>query len=337
MLWSRLAVIVAMQLVLSYFLGRVMIPIFRKLKTGVYEPYIGDRYKSDGSEPSFGGVCQWIVFAFGIAVAAIFTSNRAQLFASLIYSLAIVFVGALDDYMTDAQGKPYGVKAGAKLGFCYVASFIYIYVCVTSSWIDTAIMLPFHLGIVDFGYLFCPITAAAMTLIIYSFRALNRFGIDDKSSIGGLVYAVGFIVGLGAAVIGNLSDNDTLTAYGYVSAAVSMGAMIWGLSPSKLKSGSSGGFLIGALSASVLAFDSFYALAALLLSISAFVDAFCSAMQNLVYRRKKKLLLKGSSLHMHLKVKGMSDYTVIVIFSIISILGIAAAVGIVYYGQKVYF
>ncbi|MCD8095789.1 MAG: hypothetical protein LUE12_06635 [Ruminococcus sp.] len=336
MLWSRIAVVMAIQLVMSYLLGRIFIPIFRRLKTGRYEPYIGDRFKTDGSEPSFGGVCYWLVFALGAAAAASFCVS-SQLFAAALYSLAVMAAGVLDDIMTDVQGKSYGVKSGAKLGFCYIASLIYIFVCLRSGWVDTAVMLPFRLGTIDFDMAFCPVTAAAMTVIIYGFRALNRFGTDDESCIGGLIQVVAFVSGLGIAVVGVVSENDTLLSYGYICAAAGLGAMVWGLSPSKQRSGSSGGFVIGALMAASLGFTSFYQLALVLLFLAAYVDGICSGIQYLWYLRTKKLLLKGSSFHMHLSAKGMSDYKVMIIFAAVSLAGAIATAAIVIYGQKTYF
>ena len=44
MLWSKISVILAMQMVLGWALGRVGIPLLRRLKTGRYDPYVGDRF-----------------------------------------------------------------------------------------------------------------------------------------------------------------------------------------------------------------------------------------------------------------------------------------------------
>ena len=56
MSWSVQAVILGCEMVLGYVLGRVFIPYFRRIKTGKFDFYIGDRFAKDGSEPKFGGV-----------------------------------------------------------------------------------------------------------------------------------------------------------------------------------------------------------------------------------------------------------------------------------------
>ena len=53
--WSVQAVILAAEAVAGFVLGRVFIPYFRRIKTGKFDFYIGDRFAKDGSEPKFGG------------------------------------------------------------------------------------------------------------------------------------------------------------------------------------------------------------------------------------------------------------------------------------------
>jgi phospho-N-acetylmuramoyl-pentapeptide-transferase len=335
MLWSKLSAVIAMQIVLSYALGRAAIPLLRKLKTGKYDPYIGDRFRTDGSEPSFGGAVMWAVFAFGAAVSAAVCGETARLSAAAIYLFCITLTGVFDDFMTDIKHKPYGVKTSAKLGWCYAASLVYVLILRKQFSISTAVLLPFRLGTIDFGIVFCPVAAAFMTAVIYAFRLLNRFGTDDSSTVGGLCESVSFFQMLGAAAIGTVTADNGLIAFGYTAAAAAVGGLIWGLSPSKLKAGSSGGFFCGGLAAAVICGESFLELAMLILSLAAIADAVCAAVQYLVYKKSRKFLLKGSSLHSHMTAKGLSDYTVIIIFSCITALSAIAAAVYAYYSTKI--
>lgn len=47
MSWSVQAVILGCEMVLGYVLGRVFIPYFRRIKTGKFDFYIGDRFAKD--------------------------------------------------------------------------------------------------------------------------------------------------------------------------------------------------------------------------------------------------------------------------------------------------
>lgn len=337
MLWSKIAAAAVMQLALSWFLGIALIPLLRKYKTGRYEPYVGDRFRTDGSEPAFGGAFAWIVFAFGAAVAAVFCENRAALYAAVIFTAAVTSAGIADDVMTDVQGRPCGVKTRTKLGFVYSASFVFLIIIKHMGLTGTAVLLPFGLGIFDMGAAFCPVTAAVMSAVIYCFRILNRFGTDEESCIGGLVQTIGFVGMLGLSVIGSAAKKDELTAFGLVGASAAMGLLLWGLSPSKLRSGSSGGFFFGALTAAAIGLADIYRLTVLLTALAAVIDAVCSAMQYAVYHSKKKLLLRGSSLHKHLSMFKMSDYKVIAVFAVIAFIGTAAGIALTIYGQNKYF
>ncbi len=337
MLWSKLTAVIAMQAVLAWFLGLAFIPVLRKLKTGIYTPYIGDRYSADGSEPSFGGVIAWVVLAFGALVSSAFCEHKLRLFLAVLFAALITLRGAADDYMTDLLKKNYGVKGKAGLGWCYAVCLGYMLLAKRTGAVGSAVIFPFGLGMVNLGAMFCPVTAGVMTGEIYCFKYLNRFGTDDESCIGGLNWTVGFVIMSGAAVMGSALKDNTLLCFGAVAAAAFGSAEIWGLAPAKLKSGSSGGMLTGAVSAAVMGLAGFHQFAFWLMTLAAGADGFCTLIQYVHFRRTKQLLLKGSSLHGHMRAGKLGDYAVILIFSAIALAGAAAGVAMVIYGQKKFF
>lgn len=334
MLWSKLAVVTAMQTVLAWFLGLAFIPVLRRYKTGIYTPYIGDRYSADGSEPSFGGITAWVVLMFGVMVSSAFCEHRLRLILAALFSALIMLRGAVDDYMTDILHKSYGVKGKIGLGWCYAVCLGYMLLAKRMGAVGSAVIFPFGIGMLDLGVIFCPLTAVVMTAEIYCFKYLNRFGTDDDSCIGGLGWTVSFVIMSGVAVMGSALKDNSLLCYGAAGAAAFGSAGIWGLSPAKQKSGSSGGMLMGAASAAVMGMSGFHQTAFWLMTLAAGVDGFCTLIQFAHFRRTKQLLLKGSSLHEHLRAKKLSDYAVIMIFAGISLAGAAAGVAMVIYGIK---
>lgn len=339
MLSTKLAAASAAQLALSWFIGLAFIPILRKWKTGVYTPYIGDRYSTDGSEPAFGGVSAWVVFAFGAALLfpTVSADERISLLAAVVFSAALTFWGTLNDIMTDVGGKPYGVKGVAAIGWCCVCCFAFVAFQLRRGAVGHEILLPFGIGIVDLGEAFCPATAAAMTAVVYSFKYLNRFGCDEKSCVGGLCYAVTFAAAAGFGIAAAVIKNVGLLAFATAAAAAACGAMIWGLSPSKQKSGDSGGIFCGSICAAAMGFAGYYQAAFLLCAFAALTDGICTLAQYLHFRRTKKLLLSGNSLHGHMRAKGLSDYAVTAVFFGIALLGAAAGAALAVYGEKRFF
>ena len=79
MSWSVQAVILGCEMVLGYVLGRVFIPYFRRIKTGKFDFYIGDRFAKDGSEPKFGGVVIMLCVIFGIV------TGERRVFKACVY------------------------------------------------------------------------------------------------------------------------------------------------------------------------------------------------------------------------------------------------------------
>ncbi len=337
MLSLKLTITAAMCMMLSYFLGIAGIPLLRRYKTGRYEPYVGDRFRTDGSEPSFGGAVTLVVLIFGISVAAIYCTDRKRLLIFALFVSLVTAAGIADDLMTEVSGKAYGVKTGVKLGFTYAVSLTAVLVSKFLGLTGTAVLLPFGLGFLEMGRAYCPVTAAFMTGVIYSCRVMNRFGTDEETCIGGLTQTVSAVSMLGVSAAGSITKNETLTVLGLVGAAVQAGYLLWGLSPSKLRSGSSGGFLSGALTAGVLALTDFFQLCILLTALAAVTDFSAAAVNFIVYRTRKKLLMRGSSLHKHISMYKVNDYKVIMIFSAAALLGAAAAAALAAYGQDRYF
>ena len=326
-----------MQLVLGWFLGLMLIPVFRRMKTGKYSPYIGDRFRTDGSEPAFGGVNALIVFAFGCAVSAGFADRSGIIIAAAVFAAVITAAGIIDDILLDLRDRNGGVKTSVKLGYTFAACLAFTLIAKRMEWAETAVILPFGLGILDFGKTWYPVCAAVMTAVIYSFRTMNRFGTDEQTCIGGLSAMTAAAAALGISAVGTASRTDELTVIGMTAAAALMTSLIWGLSPSKQRSGSSGGFFAGAVISAGLVLSGMFGLAVLITAGAAFLDAVCGAVQFLHYRRTKKLWLKGSTLHHHMKNKGSGDYAVIAVFAVITLVCCGAAVWLAAYGYDKFF
>ena len=336
MLWSKLGVTAVMQLALGWVLGLMLIPVFRRMKTGKYSPYIGDRFRTDGSEPAFGGVNALIVYAFGCFVAAAFCESGGRLIAAAVFAAVAALPGVLDDHLLDRLGKNAGVRTKIKLGYTFAACLVYAAAARRLGYAGTELILPFRLGIIPLGIAYVPVSAAVMTLIIYSFRVMNRFGTDEETCIGGLSYAVGAVGALGLSAAGTAVRSDEITALGLVTAAALMSGLFFGLAPAKHRSGSSGGSFTGAAAAAGLVLTENLQLCVVFAAAAAFIDALCAAVQFLRYRRTKRLWLMGTSLHHHLKNKMYGEYAVIGVFAVITLTADAAAVWYAVYLYKSY-
>ena len=93
--WKLQAVILFAEIGCGFIFGRFLMPLFRKLKTGKFEIYIGDRFRKDGSEPKFGGVLIFMTFLLGMSVGVSFSEDISfrQTAAAVMFCGIILAVG----------------------------------------------------------------------------------------------------------------------------------------------------------------------------------------------------------------------------------------------------
>lgn len=72
----------------------------------------------------------------------------------------------------------------------------------------------------------------------------------------------------------------------------------------------------------------------LLAGVAVVVDGVCGLLQYIVFKIRKKLLMKGYTLHEHLQKKGHGDHAVIGIFAVMSVAGAAAAIAFLIYSGR---
>lgn len=336
MLWNKAIIIIILEILIFFLLGRILIPYFRKLKTGKFQLYIGDRFKKDGSEPLFGGIIIAIVFIFGLFLAMGLTNgnqNRKEYFVLMGFGLMLMLIGAIEDYLKDIKKSFVGIKKGYKYIIEYCLSLAFLLLLYSLGVKNTDILLPFRLGYIHFGVVYYPLMALFMVIMINAVKVNNYFGEDTKNSVDGLCAIGGLIYFLFFSLYGNLLGDEMLCAVGYVLSAVCMGYLIWGISPSKIYLGESGALLLGGL-ISGLGILSGLHLVVIFAGFGFLVDGFCSVLNYLIYRKNKKPILKGSSLHSHFKALKYNDYKIIMIFSLIEIAGGIAGTLFVIYSMK---
>ena len=336
MLWNKAIVIIILEILFAYILGRVMIPYFRKVKTGKFELYIGDRFKKDGSEPLFGGVLIAVSLIFGMVLFLGISSgigDKKQYIILTGFSLVLMLVGVIEDYFKDIKRSILGLKRSYKLIFEYIISLGFLLTLNIFGLESTDVLLPFRLGFLNFGVFYYPITAFFMVVIINSVKVHHYFGNDTKTSVDGLCAVSGFIYLLFFSVYGNILKNEMLSIFSLLWAAGLMGFLIWGISPSKINLGESGALLLGGL-ISGLAVISGLHLVIFFAGIGFLIDGLCACIGYAFYVKSKKLIFKGSSLHSHFKAKDYNDYKIMLIFSIIEIVGGTVGILFVNYSMK---
>ena len=195
-------------------------------------------------------------------------------------------------------------------------------------------LMPFHLGYVQFGGLFYPLFPLFMTVGINMVKihdcagGKTDTGTDGLCAVTALIFSAGLSSGLAAG-----AGSDAAQLFAVCTMGAAGGFLFWGCSPAKLYLGESGALALGGLMTMALLLSGEY-FVFLLAGAAVVVDGACGLLQYIVFKIRKKLLMKGYTLHEHLQKKGHGDYTVIGIFAVISVAGAAAAIAFLIYSGK---
>lgn len=326
---------------LGFMLSRLGIPALRRIKTGKFDIYIGDRFKTDGSEPSGGGAVLFGTFVIGLCAAWLtVTPERNELLAGAccgVYCGALTALGLYEDIIREKK-LGLGMKGGYTLLARLLLSGVTVWLLGLFGIRSDKLLLPFRWGYLDLGAAYLPIAAALMTGIIYAFEAHDTQKGVPETGVDGLCASSGALAGIALSAVlsagAEVSGRRLAAVISLCIGASCAAFLIWGLPPAKIYIGRSGTGLIGGAFGCCMVCSGLWA-AVLLMTAAPLTDAATAALQRAVFWRKKKLLLKGASLHEHFTNTRMSGYTAIAVFALMTAAGTALAGVYVWYESRI--
>lgn len=350
--WKEQGFILVSELIVGYLFGRFSIPIFRKIKTGKLDFYIGDRFAQDGSEPKFGGVTIFMTVVLGITVGVVCNNFYAAREMAAKIDLRVVLdgvmllavllgIGLYQDYLKETK-RGIGMKSLYMIIGEFASCFLFLVLLKMFGTGQTGILLPFRMGYLDLKLMYYPIGALIMTLVINAVKVHDCFGGDTKGGVDGLCAFTTFIAALGflsgsSAMVNRSSLSGGLDALFAVCTAGACAAfLLWGIHPAKLYLGESGSLLLGGLICIITEFSKTQ-FVLVIIGTAYFIDGICALLHRIIFSLKKKLLLKDCTLHGHLKKIGWGDYKIILVSGIISVLGAAVSMAFFRYADKFIF
>lgn len=327
--------VIALSAVLAFaitaLLGIWLVPLLRKIKFGQPINDVGPTWHKDKQgTPTMGG----LMMIVGIVLAALvggFVNKRweianleitpipSHLISGLLMSVLLGFLGFIDDYTKISKKKNDGLSAMQKTIFqlliacCYLASN---YIIGDKS---TAFFIPF-IGSIDLGLFYYP----AMVFIIYA--TVNAVNITD--GIDGLCTSVTFVAALGLLLISGILQYFEMSILASALAGGCMGFLMWNFHPAKVFMGDTGSLFLGGIIVS-LAFGVRMPAILLLVGIAYVIDAGSVVLQVLSFKLTGKRIFKMSPIHHSFEISGYSEEKIVLLFSVITLLGCAGAVGAV--------
>lgn len=314
--------------------GLVIIPFLRKIHFGQTILEIGPKWHKDKQgTPIMGG----FMFMIGTLIASVagftvclFADPDAPLIsdfgnagvtirfiAGIAMACLMSAIGFTDDYIKAVKHQNLGLRAIQKTVLQLLVAAAYLLTMYLGGMHFT--WIPF-VGYVDItsgaGLLFWPIAL----MFIYGFT--NAVNLTD--GVDGLATGVTFVV-----VLFYELATASLMVYGYnlVSAALLgslIGYLIWNLHPCKVMMGDTGSMFLGGIVVA-LAFSTEQPILLILSGILYLIEAMSDVIQIAHYKRTKKRIFKMAPIHHHFEMCGWSENKIVVVFSLISFVGCAAA------------
>ena len=329
--WQVQSVILLAELAGGTVLFRFFIPFFRRVKTGKFDLYIGDRFKKDGSEPKFAGLVMALIMVLGLTVGMVGrsffnegeTAGDTDLPVFAASAAVVLFVtadGLVRDYNSETK-RGIGPKRRWVILWRWALCFGYCCLLGHLDVLDTRLLLPFHMGNVEFGFIFYPLTAGFMTVIIGLAElhdcpgGVTDQGCDGLCALSSMMFCLG-----SAGACGLYPRLEIPQIFSVVTAGACGAYLVWGISPSKMYLGRSGSSLLGVCIA-VITVTTNMPLAFLCSGIVFIADGVCTLVGRLVFKRRKQLLFKGLTLHGHLTNRGWSDYRIMGVSALMTLLG----------------
>ncbi|WP_024857939.1 glycosyltransferase family 4 protein [Ruminococcus albus] len=310
-------IIFALQLAVGGLLGRLFIPVFRKLKTGKFEIYIGDRFKQDGSEPRGGGALMLFCFVtacFASAAADGFNADEIRAAAfTVIFSAVLTAVGLAEDYDRDVRGG-IGMKSRYRVTIKLLLCGGYTALMGLFGYSCKMVLLPFRWGYVDLGWAYIPLNALMMTLIITAAEICDCQKGIHETGVDGLCPMTMFVSFLGLFAAFGDGSREVVRVICLCAAGSCAGFLIWGAKPSKLFLGQSGGLFLGSMMCGILMLSGLHGAVLLAMAVP-FIELAAHILQRAVFKRNKKLLFKGATLHEHLRNIGWSEYRITAVYA----------------------
>ncbi|MBR5410231.1 MAG: phospho-N-acetylmuramoyl-pentapeptide-transferase [Clostridia bacterium] len=339
-LWVAIVMSVSIGFAVSYLLGFVVIPWLRKLHFGQTILDIGPSWhKKKQGTPTMGGVL--IITGFAVALAATLltahfrgadliaeaddikrNARYVKIFAGLLMSLGFALIGFIDDYIKVVKKRNLGLTELQKtvLQLLCIAGFL-----TSVSFQDTSMFIPYYNGVFNSRIVFWVVGVIAIYCTVNAANFLD--GADGLCASVTSVICVGFAV---SAAIYKFTGVSIVAAAQFGALA---GYLMWNWNPAKVMMGDVGSLFLGGMVCTMAyALDAPWAI--LLIGVI-YVAEFGSDVLQIIYIKTHhgKKLFRMAPIHHHYELGGWSEKKLCVVFSLVTLLGAAAAVALFYFGQ----
>ena len=325
----RAASSAVLALLISLFIGPIIIKMLRKLQ-------LGEEIDTDGPEshlskrgtPSMGG----LIVLISVVVPTLLFARVAEtpVWLVLFVTITLGALGFLDDYLKIVKKMPKGLVGRYKLAGqivlgLIVGCVIYFYPMVEDARSSTT--LPFFKNYeLEFGIFYIAVVSFVITATSNSSNLTD--GLDGL--LIGLIAVAAIAFGILAYVSGRVDFSDYLNII-YLPAAgelsvfcaalfgASLGFLWWNAYPAQVFMGDTGSLALGGAIATVAILIKKELLLIIICGLFV-IESLSVILQVSVFKRTKKRIFKMAPIHHHFELLGWHETKVVIRFWIIGIL-----------------
>lgn len=308
---TALMIICLTTLLIGIFMGRIIIPILKRVHASQTEREELKSHKKKEGTPTMGG----FIFIITIVLVSLFSLEYIkEALPVLLLSVGFGVVGFLDDYLKVVLKRSDGLKAKQKFLLQFVICILFIfYMYKTGHNMDFDV--PFLKGVtINFGLL----TAPFLFFVIGG--TVN--GVNFTDGLDGLASSVTVIVSLFFMLVPMLSGYGFGSGYTFFSVIVTgalLAFLVFNVYPAKTFMGDTGSLFLGGYVSGM----------AIMLNIPIYIVLFgfiylaevLSVIIQVTYfkRTKGKRIFRMAPIHHHYELGGMSETRIVYLFSLVTL------------------
>lgn len=316
---------------LSFVLYKIFIPVLRKVKLGQKILEIGPSWhKCKEGTPTMGGlffivgtvaatlICGWSYFTDPPLIRNVHKElvKDYRLLIHLSFAVLTGAVGFIDDYVKLFKKQNKGLTAAQKMVFLIATSLAYLLAMNHFGYVDTSVNLPFITGQVDLGvfyYIF------SVLLIVYMVNCANL-----TDGIDGLAGSVSCIIMTMFFIFSSFFGKEDMSVFAAAVIGGLLAFLIFNFHPARVFMGDTGSLFLGCVTV-LMAFWTNASVLIILIGLVYFLEGISVMLQVLYYKKTKKRLFKMAPIHHHFEMCGWSEWRIVSVFSMVTVVCCAAA------------
>lgn len=311
--------------ILTAILGKIIIPILKKLKVGQNERLDGPRahLKKQGT-PTMGGIMMIISIIVFVSIYCILNPNKEAIIPILAIAMASLgfgIVGFVDDFKKVVLKNTEGLNPKLKMFGLLIISVIYTMFLINYAGLGTDIIIP----IIDYNFTL-PIWAYIPFTILVMLASTNAVNLTD--GVDGLAGSVSAIMITAISIIAMKMGFPSVSIFGAIVVGSCAGFLIYNFHKAKVMMGDTGSLLLGGVISSMTIYLK-QPLMLLLIAIIPVIETLSVIMQVTYFRFTGKRLFRMSPLHHHFELTGWRENKVVAVFSLVTFISAICAVLIV--------